>query len=159
MQPLLLFVLAACSGSAQPPSGEAVVEVVKSGPVTPSVDRRVGHISVEELKKLVDSGEPVRIVDVRNPDELETGMIAGSVPMPLGEYTPTAPPVSTTPKDAPIFFISGKGARSLRAATSTAESGHTVVNVEGGIEGWKAAGYPLLAPSELLTYGVDKGAR
>jgi phage shock protein E len=146
MRVLLLLVLAACNGAASP-TPESRHEVVSSGPVTPTVNRQVARISVQDLKARMDAGETIRLVDVRTEREMATGMILGAVPMPLEDYTPTAPPVSTTPKDEPIFFVCESGRRSLTAAMGTAQAGYTVVNVEGGTAAWRDAGFPLHVPT------------
>ena len=99
------------------------------------------------IRDSLDAGETIHLVDVRTEQEMSTGMIAGAVPMPLQDYTPTAPPVSTTPKDVPIFFVCESGRRSLTAATGTAQAGYTVVNVEGGTAAWREAGFPLHVPT------------
>lgn len=152
MHTLLFLVLAACSGSSSTEAPEPETRV--SRPVPPTVDRTRATIGVEALKARIDAGETVRIVDVRMESELAGGVIPGAVAMPLGEYTPTAPPVSTTPKDEPIYFVAGdipdKDARAQRAAEITAAAGFTAVEVAGGIAAWQAAGYPLeqLLPEE-----------
>lgn len=152
MSPLVLLALLACNGSS-PPSAESTHEVVSSKSVTPSVNRSVARTTVQDLKARMDAGEVVRLVDVRTEREMETGMILGAVPMPLEDYTPTAPPVSTTPPDVPIFFVCESGKRSLVAAEATAEAGYTAVQVDGGTAAWREAGFPLRMPTPPSDHG------
>ena len=45
------------------------------------------EISAEELQGLLDSGDPVRVVDIRTPGAFERGHIPGSENVPFAELT------------------------------------------------------------------------
>lgn len=134
----LLF--SACGGSSQ---SEVLVEVGRSSAVAPTVDRSIAHIDVAGLKALYDAGETPQLVDVRNVEEQLTGMVPGAVSMPLHEFSPAMPPISTTDPKKPIYFICESGSRSLKAAEMTSQAGFVAVNVDGGTSAWRLAGYPI----------------
>ena len=90
--------------SSSGPSG-VTVEVSRTEATEATVQRDIARIDVEGLKQKIDAGELVRVVDVRGPEEQMTGMVPGAISMPLGDFSPATPPVSTTDPAEPIFFI------------------------------------------------------
>ncbi len=59
----------------------------------------MGKISIDDLKKKMDSGEDIQIVDVRGRECCyDLGHIPGAVSIPLNEFE-ERPPVSLTRKD------------------------------------------------------------
>jgi rhodanese-related sulfurtransferase len=97
-------------------------------------------ISVGELKALLDTGDAVELVDVREPYEYAEGHVPGARLAPLGTV-PTL--LGELPRDVPVYLLCAVGARSARAAAWLAEQGVDAVNVEGGTAEWAGAGYPL----------------
>jgi adenylyltransferase/sulfurtransferase len=88
---------------------------------------------VKELKKRIDAGEDVFILDVREPYEYQIAQIGGKlipqndVPQRLNEI----------PRDREIVVQCRSGARSQRIAELLKQSGYTqVVNLAGGILAW-----------------------
>ena len=71
------------------------------------------------------------LVDVREPDEYNSGHIPGAVNEPLS--TISQPALS---KDAPMFLYCLRGTRSKRAAKILKQMGYTVKSI-GGISGYK----------------------
>ncbi|MCO4744119.1 MAG: rhodanese-like domain-containing protein [Proteobacteria bacterium] len=141
MRITLLLVLIACSGSS---SDQGVaVEVSEAVRTKPTVDRTIAHIDVKGLKAKIDAGESIQLVDVRNIEEQLTGMVPGALSIPLHEYTPSMPPISTTDPKVPIYFICESGARSTKAAEMTSQAGFLTVNVDGGTAAWREAGFIL----------------
>ena len=43
----------------------------------------IGRVSVDEVKRRLDAGDPVVIVDVRSPEAFAAGHIAGALSIPL----------------------------------------------------------------------------
>jgi len=94
------------------------------------------HISVNELKEKIDSGEDFILLDVREPQEYEFSRIREKEAMliPLMKL-PTV--LDKLPKDKPIYIICRSGNRSLQATLWLMEKGFkNVKNVEGGILAW-----------------------
>ncbi len=91
-------------------------------------------ITPEDLKRRIDSGEAVFILDVRNPEELAICRIPGSVLLPL----PTlAQRLDELPRDRELIVHCKSGVRSLKAIHLLREQGFTrLVNLKGGILAW-----------------------
>jgi adenylyltransferase/sulfurtransferase len=99
-------------------------KVVKNG---------IPQLGVKELKRRIDAGEDVFILDVREPYEYQIAQIGGKlipqndVPQRLAEI----------PRDREIVVQCRSGARSQRIAEFLKQSGYTqVVNLAGGILAW-----------------------
>lgn len=104
----------------------------------------VVQISVQDLAAL---GPAARVIDVREPDEWNQGHIAHATLVPLG----TVPDNVEQFDGAPTYVVCRSGARSGRACEFLAAQGIEVVNVEGGMLAWTAAGYDT-------TVGTGPGA-
>jgi len=93
----------------------------------------------------VMGGEPLQLVDVRNPGETADGIIPGARLIPLaalldriGELDPAA----TT-----VVYCAG-GYRSILASSALSARGFTkVADILGGYDAWKAAGFPTEQPA------------
>ncbi len=99
-------------------------------------------ISVSDLKTRLDSGDELLVLDVRTPEEYtQDGHIAGATLLPLQELPQR---MGELEKDQPIACFCRSGNRSRTACEQLAQAGFTkLVNVDGGISAWKAAGYPV----------------
>ncbi len=99
-------------------------------------------ISVGDLKARLDAGEPLLVLDVRTPEEYaQDGHIAGATLIPLAELPQR---MGELEKDQAIACFCRSGNRSRAACEQLAQAGFTnLVNVDGGIGAWKAAGYPV----------------
>ena len=93
------------------------------------------QISAEDAKKIMDSGEKVVILDVREQDEYDEGHIVGSILIPYTEIGNKAQ--ETLPdKDKQILVYCRSGRRSKIAAETLAKLGYTNVKEFGGIIDW-----------------------
>lgn len=97
----------------------------------------MSQITVEELKKRIDAGEDLVILDVRNADENQLGAIPGAQLMPLQELPKFLMDMEDL-KEREIFVHCQKGGRSSRACAILRSRGfENPVNVEGGYEAWQ----------------------
>ena len=145
-------------------------------PVSPGSDRAAdGRTTVDEilaearagLDRLTPAGlaavleagagaelgpsEPPLVIDIRDRDDRErTGMIAGSVSIPLIVLEWRCDPASdhrhpaVGSLDQPLVTVCNEGYTSSLAAASLRRLGFTrVADLEGGVEGWAAAGLPM----------------
>ena len=77
-------------------------------------------------------------IDVREPDELERGAIAGAVSVPLGDLPQAA---GSLPHGRPLLVYCASGMRSTTAASLLERAGvGPVVNLKGGYGAWQEAG-------------------
>ena len=94
----------------------------------------VPTISVRELKAKMDNGEPLTLIDVREPFEYEIARIEGSRLIPLGELETH---LSKLSKNETLVLHCHSGGRSEHAARILREAGfQNAVNLEGGIDAW-----------------------
>jgi len=83
-----------------------------------------------------NSSEKFTLIDVREPDEVEQGAIAGSVALPRGQLEYKIDTI-TTDKSARIVCYCGGGGRSALAAQSLKRMGFKdVLSLEGGYKKW-----------------------
>lgn len=86
--------------------------------------------------------EGAEVLDVREPDEFRSGHIEGAMHLPLGRVQLEA---ATFPKDRPLVTYCGHGERASTAASLLERAGlGPLLNLDGGIEAWRAAGYPIV---------------
>ena len=79
------------------------------------------------------------VVDVREPDEVATGAIAGSIAIPLGELVARAGELDPS---VPVITVCQSGRHSQQAAEALAAAGYDVSNMAGGMNAWCDAGLP-----------------
>ena len=92
------------------------------------------EITAVDLKKRLDRGDKLTIVDVREPHEYQINKISGSLLIPLGDIPKRY--VELDPNDELITQCK-VGARSAKAADFLRSKGYTkVLNLKGGIVDW-----------------------
>ncbi|MCE9533702.1 MAG: molybdopterin-synthase adenylyltransferase MoeB [Planctomycetes bacterium] len=92
------------------------------------------EITVEQLKKRMDSGEKLFVLDVRNLNEFQICRIPGTTLLPLPELPQR---IGEVPRDREIIVHCKSGMRSAKAAQFLKEQGYkNVVNLQGGILAW-----------------------
>lgn len=104
-------------------------------------ETHIDQWTVSELRERQESGEPVRVLDVRREDEWETGHIPGAVHLMGGELDAR---IDEVPEgDDPLAVVCRTGYRSSVATGVLERHGFDrIVNVAGGMTAWQAAGYP-----------------
>jgi len=96
---------------------------------------------IEPSEAFRRAGQGVRLIDVREPQELEAGRFPKAVNVPLAELESYA---SKLDPAAPVMLACRSGSRSRKAAKRLAALGFgDVSNVRGGIVAWGRAGLPL----------------
>lgn len=94
----------------------------------------LNNITPEELKALMDRGQSLQLVDVREPSEYAICRIEGSKPIPLGFLREQ---LHELKNDSPIIVYCHHGFRSANATAVLKQAGFSDVrNLEGGIEAW-----------------------
>lgn len=91
------------------------------------------EISPDEVKRMLDAGEPVRILDVRNPEEHAIGHIAGATLMPMNDV-----PARLRELDdgRPIVVHCKMGGRASQVTAFLRQHGLPARNMTGGILAW-----------------------
>jgi hydroxyacylglutathione hydrolase len=82
------------------------------------------------------------ILDVREPEEYQTGHVPGAINLPQAEL---ASRLEELPRDKPLLVVCQSGMRSVRSTQFLKQAGFAqAVSVTGGTSGWAAAGRPLV---------------
>ncbi|MFO0826055.1 MAG: rhodanese-like domain-containing protein [Gemmataceae bacterium] len=93
------------------------------------------QIHPNDLKSLLDAGEPVLLLDVRQPEEHAYCALPGSVLIPLGELHSRASELE--PTENLVVVYCHHGVRSLSGAAILRAAGFgNVASLAGGIDLW-----------------------
>ncbi len=91
-------------------------------------------ISADELERRLDDGEAPFLLDVREPQEMADGVIAGSVNIPMDDVEHR---LSELPADRDIVVICHLGVRSAYIAKKLVALGYDrALNLSGGLDAW-----------------------
>ncbi|MBU6433008.1 MAG: sulfurtransferase [Nitrospirae bacterium] len=104
---------------------------------------RVKECTVVQAKARLDRGEVLHFLDVREDREFSKDHAKGA--RHLGKGIIERDVETRIPnKEETILLYCGGGYRSVLAADALQQMGYTsVVSMEGGIEAWRDAGYPM----------------
>ena len=93
-------------------------------------------ITARDLKNMMDAGENIFVVDVREPNEYEIVSIPGATLFPKGEFVSGAA-LERLPQDKRIVLHCKSGARSAEALAIVKNAGFSdAVHVGGGVLAW-----------------------
>ena len=108
--------------------------------------REIAFMSMEEVKRHVDGGEAgLLLLDVRERESFRAGHLPGARNIPRGELELRADAQLPDPT-ARILVYCQFGKVSTLAAHALRTMGYTrAVALDGGLDAWTAAGYPLAA--------------
>jgi rhodanese-related sulfurtransferase len=104
---------------------------------------RIKETNVAEMKKRLDAGEKLILVDTREDSEWARGHIPSAIHLSKGiierDIEKTIPD-----RSAPIVLYCGGGFRSALAADNLQKMGYkNVLSMDGGWRGWTEAGLPI----------------
>jgi sulfur-carrier protein adenylyltransferase/sulfurtransferase len=93
-------------------------------------------ITAKDLKNMMDNGDNIFVVDVREPNEYEIVSIPGATLIPKGEFLSGAA-LEKLPQDKRIVLHCKSGARSAEALAVVKDAGFSdAVHVGGGVLAW-----------------------
>ena len=95
----------------------------------------VMKIKPEDARKMLESGNPPALIDVREPDEFASGHIPNAVNVPLGDVVNGVIRLGI-PKDQPVMVYCRTGRRSSEAASKLQGAGYQKIYDLGGITDW-----------------------
>src|SRR5215211_9562895 len=108
----------------------------------------VREVDARESARLREQG--AILVDIREQDEVDQGIVPGAVHIPRG-YLEMRIEETIRDHDTPVIFYCAGGVRSIFGAEALSDLGYRdVVSMAGGFSGWKAAGLPWRVP-QILT--------
>ncbi len=118
---------------------------------------RIRRCSRDDFRAACESGETFYLLDVRLPEEYETGHIPRSISLPLGQMA-LAHENFLAVRAAPVFVVSDDDSRPVWAAALLRNLGFRDVSVlDGGLRGWTADGLDLeQGVPEPAVFGLEE---
>jgi sulfur-carrier protein adenylyltransferase/sulfurtransferase len=123
------------------------------------IRQEIREITLDDLKKRLDAGDKLVVVDVREKGERELGFIPGSIHIPKS-YLEQQAEQKLPDRDATIVTICAGGPRAAFAARTLRELGYAHVEAAGkGFIQWKDRGFPVEVPVRLTPEQQDRYSR
>jgi molybdopterin/thiamine biosynthesis adenylyltransferase/rhodanese-related sulfurtransferase len=112
-----------------------------------------------DLQRRLAAGDPVTVIDVRDPDEHREGYIEPATNVSRGflefRIGSVAPDVNT-----PIVLYCQTGLRSMLSAKALTDLGYSnVVNLQGGFQRWVQSGLPVVKDAPMGTEQLQRYSR
>ena len=95
----------------------------------------IEEISATELKRRMDAGDDIQLIDVRQPDEWAFAKIEGAKLIPLGEIIKRMGEIDETRETVIHCKMGGRSARAIEAMQQSGFKGE-LKNLKGGITAW-----------------------
>jgi molybdopterin/thiamine biosynthesis adenylyltransferase/rhodanese-related sulfurtransferase len=103
----------------------------------------------DEVDAQLKTSEPPVLIDIREPDEVQQGIIPGAVVIPRG-YLELRVERRVPDHEHPVVVYCASGVRSVFAAKTLEQMGYSnVASLAGGFEGWKQQGLKFSVPRSL----------
>ena len=94
----------------------------------------IPEITTEDLKRKLENGEDVLLVDVREDEEVEMGMIPNAKHIKMGDIPAN---LDQLDKEKEYVFICRSGRRSENVCAYLQDQGYKVRNMVGGMLEWE----------------------
>lgn len=127
---VILVPLVSCLGGTNSSGREEGVDVVTA------MTAQYRKVSPQLAKEMMDSDDPVVVVDVRTPSEYAGGHIKGSILIPNETISTASKPEKLPNLDDTILVYCRSGNRSAQAARKLVSLGYLNVYDFGGINDW-----------------------
>lgn len=95
----------------------------------------VNEISAPDLKKRMDAGENVQLIDVRQPDEHAFAKIEGAKLIPLGDVLKRMGEIDENRETVVHCKMGGRSAKAIEMLQAAGFKGE-LKNLKGGITAW-----------------------
>ena len=107
----------------------------------------IKEIEVTELAELKENGETIRVIDIRQPAELNGGVIPGAEALPM-HIIPLR--ISEFKRDEKLIMVCRSGARSAQVCMFMQQHGYdNVFNLRGGMIAWAGSGLEIGLPQAV----------
>lgn len=107
----------------------------------------INEIEVSELAELRGNDETIRVIDIRQPAELNSGIIPGAEALPM-HIIPLR--ISEFKRDEKLIMVCRSGARSAQACMFMQQHGYdNVFNLRGGMIAWAGSGLEIGLPQAV----------
>jgi molybdopterin/thiamine biosynthesis adenylyltransferase/rhodanese-related sulfurtransferase len=123
------------------------------------IRKSIATVTLEEIKRRLDTKTPMVLVDVRENEEFRDGYIPGAISVPRG-FLEMQIEGKVTDKNAPVVLYCAGGTRSALAAKTLSDLGYThVESANPGFVRWKDLGLPMEKPPQLTEAQRDRYSR
>ena len=107
----------------------------------------IKEIEVAELAELKENGDTIRVIDIRQPAELNGGIIPGAEALPM-HIIPLR--INEFRRDEKLVMVCRSGARSAQACMFMQKQGYdNVFNLRGGMIAWAGSGLEIGLPQAI----------
>jgi len=106
------------------------------------VKAQIREISPSQLQQC----PPQLLVDVREPDEHQQGVIPAAVPIPRGQLEGRIEALAVSPDTEIVVYCAGGSRSALAVGTLQAMGYQRVASLQGGITAWRSEGFPIEKP-------------
>src|SRR5258705_10527466 len=112
-----------------------------------------------EVKKRIEGGEPLVLIDVRDPDEYRDGFIEPATNISRGFLEFRIGGAAAEPT-TPIVLYCQSGLRSMLAAKALKDLGYeNVTNLQGGFQKWAQSGLPVVKDRPMNADQIQRYSR
>ncbi len=108
-------------------------------------DKNIQTVDVTQFEQLVQAGN-VQLLDVRTAEEYAGGFIPGAVNIDVNRSDFAEKAEQQLDVEKPVAVYCRSGHRSMIGAHQLAKAKYKVINLNGGIIAWNAAGKPTQRP-------------
>jgi adenylyltransferase/sulfurtransferase len=123
------------------------------------VKSRIREIDVRQLDAERSSAAKPVVIDVREQDEVEQGIIPGAVHIPRG-YLESRIEQYVPDLETPVVAYCAAGNRSAFAAETLQQMGYQhVTSLKGGFGAWKDGGFKFVVPRDLTPAQMKRYSR
>jgi adenylyltransferase/sulfurtransferase len=98
-------------------------------------EQKMEEITATELKERIDRGDPLQIIDVREPNEFEIARIPNTKLIPLGQVTNRMSEIDAGRETVVHCKMGGRSAKAIEALKRAGFTGR-LINLKGGITAW-----------------------
>ena len=103
-------------------------------------ESKIKQISIDEMKKKIDSGQNFILIDVRTEKEYLAGHIKNAVWIPSGKVRFATQKITRDPKVEMILYCRARGQSALSVYALNEIGYENVLNLDGGFQKWVNAG-------------------
>lgn len=147
---MLIFVISAAGCGAKPDNTAATASAAASA-TTASASAASGSYQTntpDEVKKMMDNGDDIVVVDVRTAGEYKAGHLESAINVPVETIIANGKPAELPDTGAVIIVYCQTGNRSEYAAKELLKLGYTTVYDMGGIVDWP---YDIVTTTEAAS--------
>jgi len=112
-----------------------------------------------DVQRRLKSGQPVTVIDVRDPDEFRDGYIEGASNISRG-FLEVRIGAAVSDPTTPVVLYCQTGLRSMLAAKALRDLGYTnVINLQGGYQKWAQSGFPTVRDVPMNADQIQRYSR